>query len=206
MTDFFALFDEPRRPWLDLEALKKKFLARSAETHPDRYHAASEAGKQVVNQRYAELNAAYNCLREPKLRLLHLLELETGARPKDVQRIPSGTMDLAIEVGALCRDVDQFLAERAKVTSPLLKVQWFERSLEWTDRLNALQQRLQAKRVEREAELQTLAMQWDQAPPVGSPSRAEVLPLERVEQLYRAFSYLTRWAAQIQERLVQLAL
>jgi len=36
MTDYFALLDEPRRPWLDVSSLKQKFLARSSEVHPDR--------------------------------------------------------------------------------------------------------------------------------------------------------------------------
>jgi hypothetical protein len=31
------------------------------------------------------------------------------------------------------------------------------------------------------------------------------LPLERLEQIYRAMSYVSRWMAQIQERVVQLA-
>src|ERR1043166_1863885 len=139
MIDVFALLHEPRRPWLDAEALKQKFLALSGAAHPDRVHSATDAEKQAANARYAELNAAHNTLREPRGRLLHLLELEHGAKPSDIQRIPPGTMDLFVEVGQLCRDVDAFLAERRNVTSPLLKVQMFERGMEWTDKLQALQ-------------------------------------------------------------------
>ena len=124
MSDAFALLNEPRRPWLDAEALKQKVLPLSSAVHPDRFHSAPEAERQQATTRYTELNAAYNTLREPKERLLHLLELE-AAKPKDVQRIPPGTMDLFVEVGQLCRDVDAFIVEQAKVTSPLLKVQMF---------------------------------------------------------------------------------
>src|SRR5882724_11955433 len=120
MTDYFALLNEPRRPWLDPESLKTKFFERSAAVHPDRVHGASEAEKQLANQHYVELNAAYNCLREPKTRLQHLLELE-GAKPKDIQVVLSGTMELLIEVGQLCRAADAFITERASVTSPVLK-------------------------------------------------------------------------------------
>ncbi len=119
MPDAFALLDEPRRPWLDAEALKEKFLPLSSAVHPDRTHNAPDAEKQMTTERYAELNAAYTTLREPRNRLLHLLELETGAKPSDIQRIPPGTMDLFVEVGQLCRDIDAFMSERAKVTSPL---------------------------------------------------------------------------------------
>jgi DnaJ-domain-containing protein 1 len=205
MTDYFALFNEPRRPALDTDALKQKFLQLSNDVHPDRVHSASEEEKQRVTGRYSELNAAYNTLREPRDRLLHLLELEAGAKPKDVQRIPPGTMDLFVEVGQLCRDVDSFLVERNKVTSPLLKVQMFERGMEWTDKLQALQQRINAKRDELVEELRKMNSQWEAAPAVASSDRAAALPLERLEQIYRIFSYIARWSEQLSERIVQLA-
>jgi DnaJ-domain-containing protein 1 len=205
MTDAFALLNKPRRPWLDADALKQKFLPLSSAAHPDRTHSAPEAEKQQTNQRYAELNAAYNTLREPRDRLLHLLELERGTKPGDIQRIPPGTMDLFVEVGQLCRDVDAFIAERQNVTSPLLKVQMFERGMEWTDKLQALQQRISTKRDELTTELQQMNAVWDAAPPIGSPQRVAALPLERLEQVYRIFSYIARWSEQLQERNVQLA-
>ena len=37
MTDYFNLLSEPRRPWLNPEALKQKFLNLSAEVHPDTF-------------------------------------------------------------------------------------------------------------------------------------------------------------------------
>lgn len=205
MTDAFALLGEPRRPWLDPDALKQRFLPLSAESHPDRVHTAGEEEKQRATARYAELNAAFNVLREPRHRLLHLLELELGAKPKDVQRIPPGTMDLFVEVGQLCRDVDAFMVQRAQVTSPLLKVQVFQQAMDWTDKLQSLQQRINAKRDELAAELRQLNTVWERAPEVGSQDRAAALPLELLEQVYRVFSYIARWTEQIQERLVQLA-
>ena len=203
--DNFALLDEPRHPWVDTDALKEKFLRLSNGTHPDRFHTANEQEKQEANRRFAEVNAAYNTLREPRDRLLHLLELEFGAKPKDVQRIPPGTMDLFVEVGQLCRDVDAFLVERGKVTSPMLKVQMFERGLEWTDKLQSLQSRINAKRDELASELQQMNTVWDAAPAIGANERVNALPLERLEQIYRVFSYIARWSEQLNERVVQLA-
>ena len=205
-ADSFALLDEERLPWLDIEELKDRFITLSSEVHPDRTHTACEEQKTAANQRYAELNAAYNCLREPKERLLHLLELELGERPKDVQRIPPGTMDLFVEVGQTCRDADAFLGERAKAESPLKKVALFEQGMEWIDKLNALQQRINGKRDELEVELKNLNPVWQAAPGLGAPGRREALPLERLEQLYRVFSYIARWTEQIQERVVQLSI
>jgi curved DNA-binding protein CbpA len=206
MADYFALLDEPRRPWLDPELLKAKFHALTATVHPDRVHGATEPEKQAANQRYAELNAAYECLREPKERLHHLLELERSNKVDDVQKISPGTMDLFVEVSQLCRETDVFLAEKARVTSPMLKVQLFERAMTLTDRLNLLLEHLNGRREALIVQIRNLNMAWETAPPVGSSTRLHVLPCSRLEHIYRDLSYLKRWSQQLQERLVQLTL
>ena len=114
-------------------------------------------------------------------------------------------MDLFVEVGQTCREVDTFLAEKATVTSPLLKVQLFERGQEWSDQLNALQQKINLKRDELSTELRAMNLIWENAPKIESPDRIVALPLERLEQIYRVFSYIARWSEQIQERVVQLS-
>src|SRR5947209_8387527 len=101
MLDYFALLNQPRRPWLDADLLQQTFLALSAEAHPDRVHNAEEANKSRAQHRFTELNAAYNCLREPKTRLRHLLELEAGAKPADMQAIPPQLMNAFLEVSQL---------------------------------------------------------------------------------------------------------
>jgi hypothetical protein len=63
-----------------------------------------------------------------------------------------------------------------------------------------------AKRDELVAELQQLNAVWAAAPAPSSPERVGALPLERLEQLYRAMSYVARWTEQVQERIVQLAM
>jgi len=205
MIDCFALLNEPRRPQIDLEALKAKFRALSTEAHPDRFHNESDSEKQVVNQRYLELNAAYGCLRQPQERLQHLLELERGAKLEELQQVPNGAMDLFVEIGQLCRDLDAFLRERARITSPLLKVQAFERAAEWMEKLKSLKQRISAQQDALIIELGSLNAVWLAAPPVGASNRRDALPLARLEQIYWGVSYLSRWSEQIQERLVQLS-
>jgi curved DNA-binding protein CbpA len=206
VTDYFAMLDEPRRPWLDVESLKNRFLAKSAEVHPDRFHQAEKAERDAATQRYAELNAAHNCLRETKDRLQHLLLLEQGARPVGIDSVPGELMDLFMNAGRLCREVDVFLAGRAKLTSPLLKVQMLERGLDWTDKLQEFQRELGRRRAELEGNLKEMNAAWDAAPVVGDSARAGSLPLAAVENVYRTLSYLARWTGQLQERIVQLAL
>lgn len=205
MTDSFALLGEPRRPWLDADALKTRFLELSAAAHPDRFHGGSAEEIAAANSRSAELNAAYNTLREPRDRLFHLLELERGAAAKDIQRIPPGTMDLFVEIGQACRDADQFLVSSPETASPMLKLQRMRTALEWTDKLLTLQGKVNVKRDALDVELKNLNPAWQTAPAPADPARTATLPLERLEELARAMSYVTRWTAQIQERLAQLA-
>src|SRR5262245_21947465 len=205
MMDYFALLNEARRPWIDPDSLKPKFLALSTDTHPDRFHTAPKLEQEAAHQQYDELNTAYNVLREPKERLQHLLELELGAKPNDLQRIPDATANLFFEVAQLCRQVDSFLTERVKITAPLLQVQWFARAQDWIEKLNELRSKIDLTFGEATAELRNLNDLWKSAPPVGSANRVSSLPLDRLEELYRLMSYLTRWRNQIQERIVHLA-
>ncbi len=204
--DAFSLLQQPRRPWLDSDDLKQRFHELSAPLHPDRVHGASAEERQEANTRYAELNGAYQLLKEARERLPLLYELETGERPRDIQRIPPGTMELFIEVGQTCRDADAFLKRKSEATSPMLKLQLMQEALQWIDRFRELQQRVNLRREELTRELQEMNAAWDLAPAPGNPDRMGSLPLERLEQVYRAMSYVERWTAQLQERVVQFAL
>jgi DnaJ-domain-containing protein 1 len=203
MTDYFALLQEPRRPWLDPALLKAKFLARSAELHPDRVHGAGEPEKAAAAQRYVELNSAFNCLREPKERLRHLLELELGRKPEDLQEIPADLADLFMEVAQLCRQVNAFLAEQAGASSPVLRVPFFERGQEWSERLGAMQQRVRERQERLIRELQDVDAEWNET--AGRTSARAPL-LRRLEEIHRLLSFYARWNAQIQEAIVQLTM
>jgi len=204
MIDHFALLGEERRPWIDADSLKKRFLALSGEVHPDRVHSGGVEERRSAQHRYAELNQAYNNLRHTKERLQHLLELETGVKPQQVQHVPADLMEFFIEVGHFFKQVDVFLVEKAKTSSPLLQVQLFERGQDWTDKLNTLHHQLKARQQELIEELKTLDARWPAERKPGSTGRESLL--RRLEDLYRLFSYYAKWETQIQERSLQLSL
>jgi curved DNA-binding protein CbpA len=203
MSDYFALLDESRRPWLDPDRLKVRFLTLSAQAHPDKALAETTAQRDAANRRFAELNAAFNCLREPRERLRHLLELELGAPPKRVGEIPATLTDLFTEIAALRREVNSFRTEASRVQSPLLRVQVFERAQEWIARLRAMQNRLGDRQAALLQELQPLDVEWSKAE--GDPVQRGGL-LRRVQQIHQQLSFYTRWHAQLQEMVVQLSL
>jgi len=199
MIDNFALLNEPRRPWLDADLLKQKFITLSSEVHPDRVHNASDAEKLSANQRYTELNAAYNCLREPKDRLRHLLELERGAASRDMRQPSSDLVEMSFEVGRICREADALIAESAKATSPLLKVELFEHSQNQIEKLNALQQTIAARRDQVVEELKEIDAVWQK----DSADRGSLLP--QLEIIGGQLCFFARWQNQLQERMVRLA-
>lgn len=204
--DHFAVLDHPRLPWVDLEALKERFLQLSMAAHPDRFHNGSVEERAAATARYAELNAAHNCLRDPKARVLHLLELELGSPPANLKDISAETMDLFMEVGQACREADRIVAAKAKASSPLLQAQWFEPAMACSEELSALLQRIHLRRETLLTELHAMNAAWESAPPPGSAARAAALPLRRLEEMGRDLSYLSRWSGQLQERIGQLSL
>ena len=114
-------------------------------------------------------------------------------------------MDLFMEVGQNCRQADGILAGKARPASPLLQAQWFEQGTACAEKLGALQQRIHLRRDELLAELKAMNAAWNAAPPPASPARAGALPLRRLEEIGRELSYITRWSAQIHERIAQLS-
>lgn len=197
MTDYFALLGQPRRPWLDAETLKQAFFSRSSEVHPDRIHTGTEAERQSANQHSSELNAAYACLREPRDRLRHLLELELGRKPSDLQDIPESFASLFMEVASVCREADGFITRQAAITSPLLRAQSVTDVHEWIERLQTFQRRIFELQNELLIELQTLDVEWS-----GSRSRNLLLP--KLERICRWLGFFGRWHSQIQERVNRL--
>ena len=196
MPDYFSLFNESRRPWLDPDSLKQTFFNLSAEIHPDRVHAADAAEKHTANECSAELNAGYQCLREPRARLRHLLELELGAKPSDLTQVPEALMDLFFAIGKEFRAVDALLVEKSQATSPLLQVRLFERGQAAVEKLAELQQTVIVPRNALLAELKPLNAAWE---------TAATRPLPRLQEIWRLLCFYARWLAQIQARVVKLS-
>ena len=194
--DYFALLDEPRKPWIDTGLLKDKFMEMSARYHPDKFPQATPEERERISARYAELNAAYQCLSHTRDRLLHLIELETGKPSSDVQRIPPGTSDLFMQIGQTCAQAAAFLEKQPQTDSPILKAKRFVEQMEWTDKLTDFQNQLQEISDKLEEELKRMNTDMEN----GAP-----LPLERLEEIYRSASYINRWTDQIREKIVQLA-
>ena len=193
-TNPFALFDLEPGPALDGAALKERFVRATSELHPDKYAQAPEAERLAGEARYAELNRAYQTLIDPRQRLLSLYELTKGEKPRDVQRIPPGTMDLFIEVGQTCQHLDQFLERKRTSGGALERAALMSEELTLQDALATLVGKLETLGATLESDLAALDVRW-----LGGEK-----DLNALETIYRKYSYLARWRQQLEERQIAL--
>lgn len=197
MTDFFALLGQPRRPWLDPERLKEAFLARSGEAHPDR--ALTDETRAAANLDSSALNEAHQVLRDPRLRLRHLLFLTTGEAPSDIQSVPTHISELFFRVGRVFQPVDEVLRRRTEEeVSPMARASRMQDAMSRLAELRTLQGELEDVAGRLDVRLRELDGGWS-----GSPTDAQVRELR---ELHRDYSYILKWLGQSREKGVQLML
>lgn len=74
MTDYFSLLGIAPGFDIDLAALELAYFAAQRQYHPDRFVEKSEKEKLTAAQRSADINAAYQTLKEPLSRAQYLLK------------------------------------------------------------------------------------------------------------------------------------
>lgn len=184
MQDAFAIFNLPRRPWLDAAALRDEFHRRSASLHPD-------AGGD--SDQFTQLNSAHQTLREPAARLRHLLELEAPALLAQAQQIPPALADRFMRVAAARQSSSAFLAKHRAASSPLARALLAAEHATQSRALDATLADLESAQTESIAQLQKLDADWQSH-------------LAELATLQAALSYLEKWTAQLRESQLQLTL
>ena len=189
MEDFFALLGEQRRPWLDPEAVKDTFHRLSRTEHPDQ-----PTGEDAD---FARLNQAQATLRDPKLRLRHLLELDyPEVKLSGPSGVPAGLADWFVSVHGLLRETDAVLAKKSAAPSALAKALLAREEFAVREKVEAILEQLDALHAAATADLQAFDARWTDA----HSSDAAAL----THDFYQRFAYLTRWLEQLRERLFQL--
>lgn len=196
MIDFFALLELTRSPWLEPDVVKAQFAKLSGPVHPDRVHQADEATRVAATQRYAELNAAQQCLADPRQRLRHLIELTTGQPPGDVGVVPAHISDLFFTVGKALRTADELVRQKQAATSPMVQAQVMRQVLGGMEPLRHVIQELDRRRAELDGRCRAMAGQGSEG----------TIPVAVLTELHRDYSYVNRWLDQLRERLLQLTL
>jgi curved DNA-binding protein CbpA len=194
MIDYFALLDQPRVPWLDLNELKNTYYQKTLQAHPDAQTTRSRA--DGADATFASLNEAYQVLQDPKRRLHHLLSLE-GAAPSSHQTVPQHLHDLFPVVGALTQRANLLLEKIGTTSNRLSQSLLKPQILEVQNETKEVHKRIQNLFDTSLAELRQINTAWAKHP-------AE--QIKALSNLYVAFAYLTRWLAQLDEITFQLSL
>jgi len=181
MKDYFALFDQPRAPWLDPASLKDVFHRKTLEYHPDASGSASDT--------FAELNEAYQALQDPKRRLQHLLELQGAPPSRAAESVPNELHELFLRISEWNQRARNLLEKIRGQSSAI------ERSL-LKSRLLEIQQAIENLRHEVRDLTETANAELKQIEPTQ---------LDLIAGFHSRFAYLGRWTEQLDELAFQLS-
>jgi hypothetical protein len=184
-VDHFAALGAPRRPWLDPDQLKERFRRVTSESHPD-------LGGDT--ERFASANAAQRTLRQPSLRLKHLLELEFPETAKQpAMPISPALSERFMEMATLRREAAAFANQEAAATTPVGKALLAsERFMMQRDIQKALGE-LETLYEERLQAVRDVDGKWE-------TNGKETGPL--LAALQQELAYLEKWIGQLRELLV----
>jgi curved DNA-binding protein CbpA len=189
MTDYFALLEQPRAPWLDAAALKEIYHRKTLQSHPD-------TGTPDQADDFAQLNEAYQVLQDPKRRLHHLLTLENCAPPSGHQAVPQELQDLFLLLGGLSQRANRVLEQSRTTSNALARSLLQPQIVEIQKEVNELR-----AKVTELLEAETERLRELSSAPVDDRGAF----LATLTNLYFNFAYLGRWSSQLDELAFQLS-
>ena len=187
MPDHFATLAQPRRPWLDPDALREAFHRAAAQHHPD-----AAGGSDAL---FAALNAAHTILREPATRLRHLLELTAPGLPASTPPIPPALGDLFMELATLRGNLESFWQKESTASTPIRRALLAGEKFALRQVLALALVRLADAQQEALTELRALDAAWD---------TRDAAALENLTALQARFAFLAKWSAQLREDAFKL--
>jgi molecular chaperone HscB len=187
--DHFALFELPRKLWIEMSGLEQKFLQLSWKLHPDNFVNASAEEQERSLKRSSEVNDAYRVLRDPVARVEYLLEIE-GAR-KEGEHKQQAPPELLEEVFELNESLDE-LREARESGGDLAALK---------SRLESAQKNFQERLGEVDEHLQVTAQQWDAALVAKAGDNDRKAIMVRLNELLNRRSYLRNLVSNVAKEL-----
>jgi molecular chaperone HscB len=189
-ADHFSLFGLPRKLWIEMSSLEQRFLQLSWKLHPDNFVKASTDEQERALKQSSQLNDAYRVLRDPVARVEYLLEIEgTRKEGEQKQHAPPELLEEVFELneslGEL-RDAKSSGGDLASLKSKLESAQ-----------INFLE-----KLAEVDAELHTVAKQWDAAIDANAGDSDRKSIMVRLNELLNRRSYIRNLVNNVQKELL----
>src|SRR5260370_15818789 len=189
-VDYFAIFGLPRKLWIEMDGLEKRFLQLSWKLHPDNFVNATERERELSLEKSSQLNDAYRVLRDPVARVEYLLGIE-GMR-KEGEHKQQAPPELLEEVFELNESLDELREAKAQ-GGDLAALK---------SRLEGAGKNFQAKLVEVDARLQSTAREWDAEVDAGREDAARKKIMSRLNELLNRRSYVRNLVTNVQKELL----
>ena len=188
-TDYFALFEMPRKLWIEMNAIEQKFLQLSWKLHPDNFVNATETERELSLKRSSELNDAYRTLRDPVARVEYLLGLENMR--KEGEHKQQAPPELLEEVFELNESLDE-LREAKSSGGDLAALK---------ARLESAEKNFGEELNEVDGQLQTTARDWDSAVDASADEAARKKIMTRLNELLNRRSYIRNLVVNVAKEL-----
>ena len=190
--DYFAIFGLARKLWIEVSELEQKFLQMSWKLHPDNFVNASEQERELSLKRSSELNDAYRTLRDPIARVEYLLAIERER--KEGEKKQQAPPELLEEVFELNESLDELRKAKAAGTDLAgLKA-----------RLEFAEKSFQGKLGEVDAELQSVAREWDKAVDANAGEAVGKKLMARMNELLNRRSYIRNLVNNVAKELAEV--
>jgi len=194
MTDYFALLNQPRRPWINPEEVKQAFHARALQVHP--VAQPNQHTEPSSDALFAQLNQAYQVLQDPKRRLQHLLTLEGHPPERSPGTIPTEIEELFPIVATATHRSEAIVKNSAAATNALSRSLLKSELQHATNELRLVREQVRDLHGAAIARLQQLDRSWSGE--MGDQ-------LEQLRVVYVELSYITRWLSELDEKKLQLS-
>jgi molecular chaperone HscB len=188
-SDYFAMFEMPRKLWIEMAPLEQKFLQLSWKLHPDNFVNATPVEREISLKRSSELNDAYRTLRDPIARVEYLLAIE-GAR-KEGQTKQQAPPELLEEVFELNESLDELREAKASGGDTASLKQ----------RLQTAEKNFEEKLSEVDAQLQAAAREWDKSVDGLADESGRKASMNRLNDLLNRRSYVRNLVINVQKEL-----
>jgi molecular chaperone HscB len=191
-TDYFALFEMPRKLWIQMDSLERKFLQLSWKLHPDNFVNATEQERELSLKRSSELNDAYRTLRDPIARVEYLLGIENMR--KEGEHKQQAPPELLEEVFELNESLDELREARAS-GSDLVALK---------SRLESAEKNFQEKLGAVDAQLPATASAWDAAADANAEDAARKKIMGKLNELLNRRSYIRNLVLNVNKELAEV--
>ena len=190
-TDYFQFFGLPRKLWMAMDELERRYHQLSWKLHPDNFARATEEERELSLERGSQLNDAYRVLREPVSRVEYLLALE-GMRKEGTTK-QQAPPELLEEVFELNESLDELRSSR-EGNQHAAEMTALRRRLE--EAAHGFEERL----AEVDEQLMGAAREWDATVDAGDAAAGRAA-LGKMNEILNRRSYIRNLVRGVNEEL-----